>query len=103
MSIIEEKLKIEKQFTKNKDKLISLLEFNLNTDIINQLISLCESYNDLSITELQQSEQSISKTYIIINQNTELPIQYKKQLLLIINNLKKIVDKLIVNNIINTI
>lgn len=103
MSIIEEKLKIEKQFVKIKNKLVSLNELNLNKEIIDQLICLCDTYEELQISEIQQSEQLINKLYDNIQNNVNLPVDYKKQLLNVIKTLQKSINSLIVNTIINSI
>lgn len=103
MSLVEEKLNIENQFIILKTKLQELLKQNLDIDILNQLILLCETYNTLQVTEIQQSEQVINKLYNIVNLNKNLPVTYKKQLLNIIKELQKLINRLIVNTIINSI
>ena len=77
MSGIEKQLNIEQHFVKVKNKLNALLVYNLQIDLINELICLCDTYNRLSINELQQSEQLISKTYNIIKANIELELEFK--------------------------
>lgn len=104
MSLIEEKLNLEKQFLEVKIELQKLSNRNLNIDnIIDQLILLCNTYNSLQIVEIQQSEQIINKLYNVINTNISLPIIDKKQLLNIIKKLQKLINGLIVNTIINSI
>jgi len=103
MSIIEEQLNIEQQFIKIKNKLQLLLSSQLNIELINQLIDLCNTYNKLSINEIQQTEKLIDKTYSIIKEDTNLIIEYKIQLLTILKTLKKLINNLIVNTIINSI
>ena len=103
MSIIEEKLNIEQQFNKLKEELQILLKLNYNVDLINQLICLCNTYNTLSVTEIQESEQVINKAYELIKSNTKLLIEYKGQLLTILKKLKKLINNLIVSTIINSI
>ena len=103
MSGIEKQLNIEQHFVKVKNKLNALLVYNLQIDLINELICLCDTYNRLSINELQQSEQLISKTYNIIKANIELELEFKIKLLTQVKILKKLINNLIEINIINSI
>ena len=103
MSIIEEQLNIEQQFIEIKNKLQLLLSSQLNIELINQLIDLCNTYNKLSINEIQQTEKLIDKMYSIIKEDTNLIIEYKIQLLTILKSLKKLINNLVVNTIINSI
>ena len=103
MLAVQERLKLEKQFASIADKLQGLLNFNLNTQIIKELILLCTTYNQLSLEEIQQSETTLTNVLTVIKQNTDLPIEYKKQLLTVITKLKKLVNTLTVNTIIDLI
>lgn len=100
---VQERLKLEKQFVVLADKLQELLNFNLNTQIIKELILLCNTYNQLTLDEIQQSENTITNVLTVIKQNTDLPVEYKKQLLAVIIKLKKLINNLTVNTIIDLI
>ena len=103
MSNIEKQLNIEQHFAKVKNKLNSLLKYNLHTNIINELICLCDTYNSLSVNELQQSEQVIAKSYNIVKTYTDFQIEIKIKLLTQIKILKKLINSLIETVIINSL
>ena len=103
MNDIHEDIKINNMFTEIIFDLNNLQEIESMTYHINYLKKICKIYMNLSLDEIKQIEEQLQKILIIVNENKNLPIKYKKDLLNILKKMKKIIVRLTVNTIINYI
>ncbi len=99
---------LDKLSTLNKIKiiennLIELKEYDLCTDILEELILFCQTFDKLSLDEIQQSEKTIANLYILIKNNKKLPVGFKREFLKLIKQLENNCTSLMVNTIIDLI
>jgi hypothetical protein len=86
-----------------ENKLLILKTFNINENIIDELLLFCQSYDNLSVEEIHQSEETLQKLYKTIKSNKNLPVNFKTDFLTIIKELQLMCSTLIVNTIIDLI
>lgn len=86
-----------------ENQLLILKTFNINENIIDELILFCQSYDNLSVDEFHQSEETLNKLYKTVKSNKNLPVNFKIDFLNIIKELKLMCSVLIVNTIIDLI
>lgn len=103
MHNFNEDLKINNMFSEIISNLNNLSDIEEMSYFINYLKNFCNHYNDLSLEEIKQIDERLQTLQIIVNNNKNLPINYKKDLLEILKKLKQITIRLTVNTIISYI
>ena len=99
---IQNNVKIYKEFESIK-KNLSNLNLDEYDDIIDMLISLCDSYNTLSVSEIEKTEDNIKKLISKITNDKELPIQFKENFLTELKRTEKLLTDLTFTNIIESV
>lgn len=97
---VKEKLDIENEFKLIKESLIKL---NIEEELIFNLISLCEDYQNLSISDLNKTDKLLEQVIYQINNDKNWNIQLKEELLSLLNRIKKNISKFTVNSIIESV
>ena len=99
---IKDNFEIFKKFNLIKTELINLNEKEENP-IITMLISLCDDYQNLSVSDLDETAKKILNYIEIIKKDKNLRLQYKEDLLSVLKKLENLLTQLTVDNIIESV